>query len=67
MEEIFDNFHDEISIQEFKVKSGVKYINSENKINYDEIVRKIRVGDDTAWETLAFLKKCKATMPGFDF
>ena len=37
------------------------------RINFKEMLLKVMAEDSSTWETLAFLRRCKEEMPGFDF
>ena len=37
------------------------------RINFQEMLLKIMAEDSSTWEALAFLRRCKDEMPGFDF
>ena len=37
------------------------------RLNFNNMLRKVMAEDSTSWEALAFVRKCKNTMPGFDF
>ena len=37
------------------------------RINFNEMLLKVMSDDSSTWEALAFLRRCKIEMPGFDF
>ena len=69
------NFSD-LSIDEVNLLVSQKYMTEEEhkvldnpliRIKFNDMLRKIMSEDSSTWEALAFAKRCKKEMPGFDF